>query len=160
MEKGETNIATQARKKSGFAISIPSNMPPERDRQAAGKNNSKQSHHTSNAEDLARSQDGFRAGRSTIDAILRVRELTEEVTNQGGVVLAVSFDIVNAFNTLRWNRIREALVHHKIFLQLRKVIGSYLSQREIDFSGGGEGETSRRGVNRGFRQGSVLEQFL
>ncbi|XP_011332975.3 uncharacterized protein LOC105276783 [Ooceraea biroi] len=50
--------------------------------------------------DLADSQLGFRGGRSTVDAIRRVRSLSEEVTSRGGVVLAVSLDIVNAFNTL------------------------------------------------------------
>ncbi|XP_041976509.1 uncharacterized protein LOC121731220 [Aricia agestis] len=49
---------------------------------------------------LSAAQFGFRAQRSTIDAIMEVKEFCEERTANGAVVLAVSFDIANAFNTL------------------------------------------------------------
>jgi len=54
-------------------------------------------------------QYGFRRGRSTVDAILRVRDIVMEGTRGGRVVLAVSLDIANAFNSLPWSTIREAL---------------------------------------------------
>lgn len=50
--------------------------------------------------DLHIDQYGFRVGRSTIDAIKRMRSITESVMEGGGVLLAVSLDISNAFNTL------------------------------------------------------------
>ncbi|CAK1603281.1 unnamed protein product [Parnassius mnemosyne] len=50
--------------------------------------------------DLADSQFGFRRERSTVDAIMRVRFLSEQAVFQGGVALAISLDIVNAFNSL------------------------------------------------------------
>ncbi|CAK1585253.1 unnamed protein product [Parnassius mnemosyne] len=50
--------------------------------------------------DLAESQFGFRRGRPTVGAIMCVRSLSEQAVSQGGVALAISFDIVNAFNSL------------------------------------------------------------
>jgi len=47
--------------------------------------------------DLADYQFGFREGRSTVEAILRVRALSDEAVSRGGVALAVSLDIANAF---------------------------------------------------------------
>ncbi|CAB3237922.1 unnamed protein product [Arctia plantaginis] len=43
--------------------------------------------------DLSDAQFGFRAGRSTVDAVLRLRAVTEEAVSCGGVLLAVSLDI-------------------------------------------------------------------
>jgi hypothetical protein len=49
---------------------------------------------------LQEGQYGFRRGRSTIDAIVRVRSLVEEAERLGCVALVVSLNIVNAFNSL------------------------------------------------------------
>ncbi|CAK1594947.1 unnamed protein product [Parnassius mnemosyne] len=54
--------------------------------------------------DLYVNQFGYRHGRSTIDAITCVRALAEETVSQDVVVLAVSLNISNAFNTLHWRR--------------------------------------------------------
>lgn len=40
---------------------------------------------------------GFREGRSTTDAIAYVRALSDQSVSRGGVAIAVSFDIANAF---------------------------------------------------------------
>jgi len=64
--------------------------------------------------DLNDCQFGFREGRSTVDAILRVRALSHEAICRGGVALAVSLDIANAFNTLPWESIRRALGYHRV----------------------------------------------
>ncbi|XP_025153573.1 uncharacterized protein LOC112588302 [Harpegnathos saltator] len=51
-------------------------------------------------------QYGFRPGRSTLDAIQQVRDLARAVMEERGrVLLAVSLDITNAFNTLPWPEI-------------------------------------------------------
>ncbi|KAL0861198.1 hypothetical protein ABMA27_008766 [Loxostege sticticalis] len=50
--------------------------------------------------DLADNQYGFRRGRSTIDAIERVKALAREEVARGGCIVAVSLDIANAFNSL------------------------------------------------------------
>ncbi|CAK1594708.1 unnamed protein product [Parnassius mnemosyne] len=79
--------------------------------------------------DLDEHQLGFRCGRSNIDVITRVRALAEETISRGGVVLAVSLDISNAFNTLPWSCIREALNYHRVPPYLRSTIGTYLEER-------------------------------
>jgi hypothetical protein len=63
---------------------------------------------------LQEGQYGFRRGRSTTDAIVRVRFLVEEAEWRSWVALAVSLDIVNAFNSLPWERIGEALGFHRV----------------------------------------------
>lgn len=97
--------------------------------------------------DLAESQFGFREGRSTIDAIDRLGVLSEEETSRGGVLLAVSVDIENAFNTLPWASIREALIYHRVPPYIRRLIGAYLSDRWVEYPG--RREYHRRGVQIG-----------
>ncbi|XP_037292216.1 uncharacterized protein LOC119188596 [Manduca sexta] len=75
--------------------------------------------------DLAACQYGFRRGRSTIHAILRVKALAEDAVARGRVVLAVSLDIANAFNTMPWACINEALRYHEVPPYLRR-LGSVL----------------------------------
>ncbi|KAL0803257.1 hypothetical protein ABMA28_017258 [Loxostege sticticalis] len=65
--------------------------------------------------DLADNQYGFRRGRSTIDAIERVKALAQEEVARGGCIVAVSLDIANAFNTLPHGCIEEALKYHRPF---------------------------------------------
>ena len=55
--------------------------------------------------DIHAHQYGFRPGSSTIDAINRVKRIAEGPVKQGGVALAVSVDIVNAFNSKPWRAI-------------------------------------------------------
>lgn len=85
--------------------------------------------------------------------------MTEEAVSQGQVVLAVSIDIVNAFNLLPWDAIREALVRHEIPYYLRAVIEDYLSQRKIRYVGR-NGQVEQRRVVCGVPQGSVLGPLL
>lgn len=59
-------------------------------------------------------QYGFREGRFTIDAILHVRALSEAIILEGGVVLAVSLDIANAFNTIPWAGGGGAMEYHRV----------------------------------------------
>ncbi|XP_028030396.1 uncharacterized protein LOC114243195 [Bombyx mandarina] len=75
---------------------------------------------------MSAEQYGFREGRSTVGAILRVRSLSDEAVSRGGVALAVSLDIANAFNTLPWNVIGGALERRGMPLYLRWLVGSYL----------------------------------
>lgn len=108
---------------------------------------------------FADSQYGFRKGRSTIDAILRVRALSEEALRRGKIALAVSLDIINAFNSLPLQAIRQALVHHRVPTYLRKVVEDYLRERRIRYTGR-DSNIIEREVHCGVPQGSVLGPLL
>lgn len=49
------------------------------------------------------------------------------------VVVGVSLDITNAFNSLKWSCIRQALRDKGFPFYLRKIMDSYLSDREIEY---------------------------
>ena len=61
-----------------------------------------ETHLSRNVLGLHDSQFGFRRGRSTADAVARVRSLVEGAEQRGYVALAVSQDVVNAFNSIAW----------------------------------------------------------
>ncbi|CAK1587314.1 unnamed protein product [Parnassius mnemosyne] len=108
--------------------------------------------------DFAEHQFGFRKRRSTVDAIMRVRALTTGdavARGGGGVVLAVSLDIANAFNSMTWSCIREALRYHRVPTYLRRIVGDYLTDRVVIYPGR-NGEWNRREMSCGVPQGSVL----
>ncbi|CAK1602210.1 unnamed protein product [Parnassius mnemosyne] len=73
----------------------------------------------------------------------------------GGVVLAVSLDIANAFNSIPWSCIREALRYHRVPNYLRRIVGDYLTDRAVIYPGR-NGEWNRREMSCGVPQGSVL----
>ena len=108
--------------------------------------------------DLDDSQFGFRHGRSTVAAISRVRVLAEEAVSRGGVMLAVSLDISNAFNTLPWSCIREALRYHRVPSYLRHIVGAYLSERCVTYVG--RDGVYQHQMSCGVPQGSVLGPLL
>lgn len=108
--------------------------------------------------DLHDAQYGFRCGRSTLDAIMRVRDLAEEAVSQGGVMLAVSLDISNAFNTLPWETVKAALQYYGVPRYLQVIVAEYFAGRAVAYptKGGWGGKTMSCGVP----QGSVLGPLL
>lgn len=108
--------------------------------------------------DLHPTQFGFRRGRSTIEAIGRVKELAEEAMARGGVLLAVSLDISNAFNTLPWETVIVALQFHRVPRYLQAVIADYFVGRAITYPAKFGWE--RRVMECGVPQGSVLGPLL
>ncbi|KAG6461853.1 hypothetical protein O3G_MSEX012902 [Manduca sexta] len=91
---------------------------------------------------------------------MRVRSLaTGDAVSRGRVVLAVSLDIANAFNTLPWSCIREALRYHRVPTYLRRVVEAYLTDRAVIYPGR-QGEWIRREMSCGVPQGSVLGPLL
>ncbi|CAG4939554.1 unnamed protein product [Colias eurytheme] len=109
--------------------------------------------------DVSDRQFGFRRGRSTVDAILHVRSIAERATNSGKVALAVSLDIVNAFNSLPWDAIKDGLAHHNVPTYLRRTVDAYLRDRFICYVTRG-GQSHRRRTSCGVPQGSVLGPIL
>ncbi|XP_018364243.1 PREDICTED: uncharacterized protein LOC108761948 [Trachymyrmex cornetzi] len=83
---------------------------------------------------LSDNQYGFRAKRSTIDAVSKLREIAEQATNAGKTVVAVSIDIKNAFNSIPWEQVMTAMGSKNVSTYLRNVISDYLSSRWIVFT--------------------------
>lgn len=100
--------------------------------------------------DLDGAQFGFREGRSMIDAINHVKALSE--TSQGGIMLAVSLDISNVFNSLSWDKIMESLGAHGVPDYLVCILRDYLRDRSVvytDQNGSAAKRELHRGVSRG-----------
>lgn len=108
---------------------------------------------------LHKLQFGFRPGKSTNDAVLWVKRFVEGELREDRVVLAISLDIANAFNTLPWCFIVEALTRHAIPGYLTRIVKDYLSDRWINYRNR-DGELCRRNIRRGVPQGSVLGPLL
>lgn len=109
--------------------------------------------------DLSNKQYGFRCGRSTIDAIQEVGKIAR-VAQTGNhfsrkIVLLVTLDVKNAFNSARWPDIMQALeITFKVPKYLLRIIDSYLSNRILLFDTT-EGQHKKK-VTAGATQGSVL----
>lgn len=116
-------------------------------------------HLTTVGPDLSVAQFGFREGRSTVDAVRRVKALSDDAVSQGGVLLAVSLDISNAFNTLPRECILEALKYHGVPNYLYRLVESYLDGRSVLYAG--RNACMRRWqTSCGVPQGSVLGPLL
>ncbi|KMQ92505.1 reverse transcriptase, partial [Lasius niger] len=55
----------------------------------------------------------FRRHRSTVDALFAVRNFIEAALSAGGVAIAVSLNITNAFNSISWRVINDAMDQRK-----------------------------------------------
>ncbi|KAG7294991.1 hypothetical protein JYU34_022602 [Plutella xylostella] len=115
-------------------------------------------HLESEGPNLSENQFGFRRGRSTVHAILRVKTLADEAVRDGDVMIAVSLDISNAFNTLPWPCIKEAFGYHRMPKYLIEIVDSYLSERFITYPG--REAWGRKAMSCGVPQGSVLGPLL
>ncbi|KAL4083898.1 hypothetical protein QTP88_029214 [Uroleucon formosanum] len=67
----------------------------------------------------------------------------------------VCLDVANAFNSVSWVRIEEALVEKNVPAYLVLILRSYLSDRSLIY-----GENQRRAITSGVPQGSVLGPML
>lgn len=95
--------------------------------------------------DLFSGQFGFREARSTVDAILQAQFLSESITGDGEVALAISLDIANAFNSIPWGKVVGCSVTTISCLSIlsssygtTSETGSWNTRRKRDF---GSGET-------------------
>jgi len=108
---------------------------------------------------LSPKQFGFRAGCSTVDAILKLKDLTQAKIDKGRTVVAVSLDISNAFNSIPWSTIVDALVEADFPNYLVRILKSYLSDRMLLYTGR-YGQINVSSVYRGVPQGSALGPTL
>jgi len=104
-------------------------------------------------------QFGFREGFSTIDALDMVTNYIRDKVDDGKIVVAVSLDIRNAFNSLAWNSITWALQRRKYPDYLRRVINGYLYDRFIEYPVSSGAFRSKR-VTRSVSQRSGLGSLL
>lgn len=112
-----------------------------------------------NSGGLSKRQYGFRPGKSTLgaieDVIASVKQTRCETNFLRRVVLLATLDIRNAFNSLRWANIIEAIQNiFEVPGYLLKVLQSYLKDRELlyDTSDG----MRRKKITSGAAQGSIL----
>lgn len=108
---------------------------------------------------LSDNQFGFRQGRSTYDALLRFKGIVEDTVSDGGLVIAVSLDVANAFNSIPFQQILAALGSGGFPAYLVDIIRSYLNDRVVEYPVG-DGRLARRAVCAGVPQGSVLGPLL
>lgn len=110
--------------------------------------------------DVHTRQYGFRINRSTCDALRQLKDVANHQVRNDGRCLVISLDVKNAFNTLSWKAIREALTEKwKIPKYLVMILFSYLKNREITAEIGNSCKISRS-VERGVSQGSVLGPMI
>lgn len=108
---------------------------------------------------LSENQFGFRRGRSTTDAIMAVQDFITDINNRGSIALAVSLDIRNAFNSIRWDTIERSMQNKNFPVYLRRCVSTYLRGGEILYTDEHGSIRSRR-VTAGVPQGSVLGPTL
>lgn len=108
---------------------------------------------------ISPNQHGFRKNHSTVDALLQVTSIIEKESKNGNITVAVSVDVENAFNSLPWKKIKEALYDRKFPRYLRRIIYSYLSNRYIEYITQ-ENTKERMEVQAGVPQGSVIGPYL
>lgn len=104
-------------------------------------------------------QFGFCKGKSICDAVDSLSKVVSRAIANRGVCVAVSLDIRNAFNTLPWPIIRDALNWWRMPQYLKTIIADYLSCRYIKYVSQ-DGMVRRTRVSCGVPQGSVLGPLL
>ena len=111
--------------------------------------------------DLSPNQYGFRAGRSTTDALNRVCAGIRDTLRRGSVAIAVLVDIKNAFNSVPWSAIRDGLTSKSVPDYLASIIdlGEEDRVRETGQNDGKGGPVLRRATGIGSRTTTVQHRL-
>ncbi|XP_017882798.1 uncharacterized protein LOC108626573, partial [Ceratina calcarata] len=92
---------------------------------------------------------------STVDAISRVKSQIQTYVQENGAAVAISLDIANAFNSLPWCSILDAMEELKFPDYLKEMVTAYLSNRTIMYINA-EAKVQERSILCGVPQGSTL----
>ena len=103
-------------------------------------------------------QFGFSEGVSSVDALQSILKTAKDRKKQGLQVAIMSMDIQGAFDRAKWNIMKERLNEYKVNRKLRKIVDSYLSDREVWLPVGNGYE--KKSTNQGCVQGSVAGPSL
>lgn len=103
---------------------------------------------------LSPRQYGFVAGRSTIDAMLEVKNKADEAKRHKKICVLSMVDVQNAFNSTPWEGIIEELKARNIPPYLLNVLSSYFQDRNIII------DSTVKNTSCGVPQGSVLAAVL
>lgn len=110
---------------------------------------------------FAEHQFGFRAGKSTTDAVRKVVEIAEgekkKTLKTRNLVVLIMLDVINAFNSASWSTIREAMVSKGICPALITLIEGYLEDRYLEVDGMLRKLTA--GVPHGIGPGTALVEL-
>lgn len=111
---------------------------------------------------LSDNQFGFRKGRQTTDAILKIFGLAEEAWSYSWkyrrLCVVITLDVKNAFNCASWQQIIEVMQKREINEGLVTIVNSYLSERRLLLEA--EDEDKIIDVKGGVPQGSILGPML
>lgn len=108
---------------------------------------------------LSTKQFGFRRGKSTINAIEKLRSDITRRSAEGKFIIVISLDISNAFNSLPWHTIISELKKKKMPSYLCRIIESYFTERYIKYIDC-DGTMRERKISCGIPQGSALGPVL
>jgi len=104
-------------------------------------------------------QYGFRPGRSTVDAMERLKAIIKDskgrTSTYNKFVGMLTLDVKNAFNSASWDAILRALEKTAVPNYLQNLLGQYLLNRRITFTTSDD-STKDKYVSCGVPQGSVL----
>ena len=95
---------------------------------------------------------------STMEAATEVARFAEDSRARRMICLLLSFDVQNAFNTLRWDVVLDEMSRRGVDRHVRALLRDYFSNRGITVHSY-EG-TVVRNIYAGVPQGSVLGPFL
>lgn len=109
-------------------------------------------YHLYKNEHLSPHQFGFTEQKSTVDALIDYVRLVESFKSRGQVALC-SLDIKGAFDNVKWTTVHKQLKKYSVPVNLRRIIASYLSEREVGIKTS-VGWISKE-TNQGAVQGSV-----
>jgi len=117
--------------------------------------------HMSDRGGLSANQFGFRKGKSTDDAVRELQANLLKGVDGGKFCLAVSIDIKNAFNSVKWSDIMDALPGWGVPQYLQNMFRSYFSGRTGTVHANcAEGGTMEIEISGGVPQGSVVGPLL